>query len=151
MRTISNGRCRYEMVLISQPPNAPGRISWILLRNTMAAVKKIYSGTVFAWTRKFDLFQDFLTKNSKQQEKLKIALFSLLTIKITYKHSINAITCIIVHGLNAKFKILLVWNLFLWNGKGTNKGGHCSVDSSKFWTSSQLTQSLLRDKGQLHP
>jgi hypothetical protein len=33
------------MVLIYQPPNAHVRISWILLRNAMAAaaVKKIYS------------------------------------------------------------------------------------------------------------
>jgi hypothetical protein len=33
----------FEMVLIYQPPNAHVRISWILLRNAMAAVKKIYS------------------------------------------------------------------------------------------------------------
>jgi hypothetical protein len=40
MRTISKGRCRYEMVLIYQAPNVHVRI---LLRNAMAAaaVKKI--------------------------------------------------------------------------------------------------------------
>jgi hypothetical protein len=34
------------MILIYQPPNAHERISWILLRNAMAAaaVKKIHSG-----------------------------------------------------------------------------------------------------------
>jgi hypothetical protein len=44
MRTISKGRCRYEMVLIFQPPNAHVRISRILLGNAMAmaGVKKIY-------------------------------------------------------------------------------------------------------------
>jgi hypothetical protein len=31
----------FEMVLIYQPPNAHVRISWILLHNAMAAVKKI--------------------------------------------------------------------------------------------------------------
>jgi hypothetical protein len=33
----SDGRCRYEMVFIYQPPNAHVRISWILVRNAMAA------------------------------------------------------------------------------------------------------------------
>jgi hypothetical protein len=37
-QTGSKGRCRYEMVLIYQPPNVHARI---LLRNAMAAVKKI--------------------------------------------------------------------------------------------------------------
>jgi hypothetical protein len=49
MRTISNskGRCRYEMVLIYQPPNAHVRNSRILLSNAMAvaAVKNIYMYT----------------------------------------------------------------------------------------------------------
>jgi hypothetical protein len=40
MRTISKARCRFEMLLIYQPPNAH---VWILLCNAMAAVKKIYT------------------------------------------------------------------------------------------------------------
>jgi hypothetical protein len=45
--------CRYEMVLIYQPPNAHVRISWILLRNAMAAaaVKKIYCDDLTRRTR----------------------------------------------------------------------------------------------------
>jgi hypothetical protein len=44
MRTISKGRCRYEMFCIYQPPNAHVQISRILLCNAMAeaTVKKIY-------------------------------------------------------------------------------------------------------------
>jgi hypothetical protein len=44
MKTISKLHCRYEMVLIYQPPNAHVRNSRILLSNAMAAaaVKKIY-------------------------------------------------------------------------------------------------------------
>jgi hypothetical protein len=40
------------MVLIYQPPNAHVHISWILLRNAMAAVavKKIYIGKTFLKT-----------------------------------------------------------------------------------------------------
>jgi hypothetical protein len=45
------GRCRYEMVLIYQPPNAHVQISGILLSNAMAApaVKKITSCTYSAF------------------------------------------------------------------------------------------------------
>jgi hypothetical protein len=54
MRTISKGRCHYEMFCIYQPPNAHVGISRILLRNAMAAaaVKKIYNA-LFLYFRSF--------------------------------------------------------------------------------------------------